>query len=140
MREILFRGKAVDGISINGVENAWVYGDLIHYAEDEAYIMDNNCKCWDVTHDGTRVIPETVGQYIGIKTTDNNTKLFDGDFVSILELFADGTMEDCHSGVIEFRNGQFVIDEIPISEYTEEHDILLIGNTHDNPKLLEGEK
>lgn len=68
MREILFRGQSEE-------TKEWVYGDLIYepYGTYIQYLEDNK-------RIKVKIIPETVGQYIGFKTEDEY-KLFEGDIV-----------------------------------------------------------
>ena len=161
-REVAFRGKAVDGITINDVENAWVFGDFIHYAKDEVYIMSKNYKCWDVTHDGTRVIPETVGQFTGLYAGVFNSlcgdkeydEIYEGDKISVT--YATQGMSNSHehtiTGVVAFKNGSFVVEwDFPnkgkyryqtLNSIKRLGDcgvvIKIIGNIHDNPEFIQG--
>jgi uncharacterized phage protein (TIGR01671 family) len=80
MREILFRGKRVD----NG---EWVYGDLIHYDDmsykngsKRVFIVEKDCRLWDILEDGDEVDPATVGQFTGDRTRCG-TQIFEGDIL-----------------------------------------------------------
>ena len=47
MRTIKFRGYTTEFTN-----NEFVYGDLIHYDEHEVYIMEQECRSWDVWESG----------------------------------------------------------------------------------------
>lgn len=114
MRQIIFRGKRVD----NG---EWIEGNYEYYHKPEKYIISN-----PYTGETKGVIPETVGQYTGL-TDKNGNKIFEGDIV--------------YNGVfkaqIEFINGHFS----PFGGdtfFADECEV--IGNIHDNPELIGGNK
>ena len=122
MREILFRGKRIG-------KNEWVEGDLIHLPNGIAILANGYAY----------VIPETVGQYTGLK--DKNGKMiFEGDVVYCKSRLDNANM------VVIFECGQFrmVFSENYRSYQTNSgfYDINcfnkeVIGNIHDNPELLE---
>ncbi len=122
MREIRFRGKRVD----NG---EWVYGCLTRYSEAMAYITVDL-----IENEVHEVDMETVGQYTGLKDK-NGVKIFEGDTLGGI------------GGVVvwinrETRYGISLFGEVydVYLEELEQEDLEVIGNIHDNPELLEGDK
>ena len=140
MREILFRGKRID----NG---EWVKG-YYSYETDECsfelhLISDNKSVV-------TEVVPETVGQYTGMKDK-NGKKIFEGDIVRLTD--EHNEMEWTAVVVFGNPNGDYNWgwQLNAIEEFDGNKDILLwvdmeesgayceiIGNIHDNPELLKG--
>ena len=140
----LFRGKRKD----NG---EWVTGYLIQ--GKKTYIATTEAINYMVVSTSymasiklVEVIPETVGQYTGLK--DKNGKLiFTGD---ILESRASENKEDWKKWVVTFSDGSFCFErEIPRKrkhKYEENllcvdeielYGLTVIGNIHDNPELLQ---
>lgn len=127
MREILFRGKRAD----NG---EWIEGELIHsiYKINDTCVGKFGCDLGFY-----QVIPETVGQYTGL-TDKNGTKIFEGDIVDF-----NIRGDDESYGVVKYsaEETEFYLayDNLTLglgrNNYSWELEV--IGNTHDNPELLE---
>ena len=130
MREILFRGICKDS-------KRWAYGYYVHF-EDFSQGINYHGICSGYYNTHFEVIPETVGQYTGLKDL-HNTRIFEGDVCKAYICKAADTVEKEVVGVICFEDGTF--------EFKCEHeniylypliDVLeVIGNIHDNPELLE---
>lgn len=69
MREILFRGKAVEDLK-------WVEG--FYFREAGEFIKELPSAVTTPTH---LVYPETIGQYTGV--TANGTKIFEGGYLEV---------------------------------------------------------
>lgn len=136
MREILFRGKRVD----NG---EWVYGNLITDGEDVFILVKEDLlKGLDVGGwiDGAQsyeVIPETVGQYTGLRDK-NGVKIFEGDVVMKRTyhkkkpcevVFGVGCFHCGWGGGSSTADHPYLLNDKRIE---------VIGNKFDNPELLKG--
>lgn len=120
-RDILFRGKRLD----NG---EWVYGDL-----QTQYTQPRVAKWYTVD-------PKTVGQYIGLMDK-YLTKIFEHDIVK------NGRGLVGYVSFLQQSMGYHIVYKNTDERLGHRHrgghyevDVYLevIGNIHDNPKLLEG--
>lgn len=122
MREILFRGKRIDG-------SEWIEGDLIHSL--------GRTYCGIFAETLGQVDANTVGQYTGLTEADG-TRIFEGDIVSGLFRFgmkknALVTFKDGAFGLEWYRGGIAHFDAFT-SICNVKYQVL--GNIHDNPELL----
>lgn len=130
MREILFRGKHMAG-------GVWCEGNLAVSKGGVAIITPDNTPCGVYG----QVDPDTVGQYTGL-IDKNGTKIFEGDIVSAHFDWNDPEAES--RAVVEWGNFRWVTHQ-PGYEPDEITDFdkglwTVIGNIHDNPELMEGER
>jgi len=133
MREILFRGKRIDN-------REWVYGDLLSYWRIDKYII----RTFDESiHEYIffEVIPETVGQYTGVKDK-NGEKIFEGDLITFhteYEMDNDDVWYEKEPYLVKwdneiagfepfYLNGRWRCDIVNLK---------IVGDKWDNPELLE---
>lgn len=136
MREVLFRGKRVD----NG---EWAFGNLI----EDKWGDDNGNTVYAILQDRVapeiaavwtpvKVIPETVGECIGLKDK-NGKSIFEGDIVTYIgEVCLVKWDDDTAKFVLENENLVCDFEEVWCNRFKLK--IEIIDNVHDNPKLLEG--
>ena len=135
-REIKFRGKRVD-------KEEFAFGDLLTgmgYKKGRFFVLPHlsyyPSDCHSV--DGYEVIPETIGQYIGLKD-QNGKEIYEGD---IIECWSEGLKA---RGVVRHRiDGLWIM--YPAWQNTKMWHLMpdqngnttveVLGNIHDNPELL----
>lgn len=142
MREILFRGKRLQGgnwvegyffkSDINKRERESKKATLIFTPDCDTFIMVPEC------HNSFMVVSDTVGQYTGLKDK-NGKRIFEGDVAKVIQ------GKDKDIAYVGFENGAFMlypktgnIYERTLWEYWyNDWDVEVIGNITDNPELLE---
>lgn len=122
MREILFRAKSMFN------DKVWVYGNFVktNYDGLQNVIYDEDGWAYEV-------IPETVGQYIGL-LDKNGKKIFEGDIVRDAETSEVGKI------FFDKYTAMFVIGfENTIADFNASYSLEVIGNIYDNSELIGGE-
>lgn len=128
MREIKFRGRQLS-------TGKWIYGDLVHDNMGGFYVYPMDCN--GLFRDN-RVAAETVGQFTGLNDK-NGKEIYEGDIVK--------WDRDQKMYVVVFRNGMYYasVEECNPHIYggfplwclcEEEQHCTIVGNIHDNKKLL----
>lgn len=109
MRKILFRGfhpdkNGEEKVFVNGewINGYWVYGDLIHrriWKSDFLVIREDDSGFDNYTD--YEVVPETVGQYTGLKDK-NGKKIFENGYIII----------DNKTYKVTFNNAEYILTNI----------------------------
>ena len=141
--EIKFRGK----IKYNGnhrFSGDWVYGYYLYDQNTEIHYIkesDDVDGLGTYIHDSFEVIPESVGQFTGLKDK-NDVEIYHKDIVNAREQGKVSKIK--HMQEVIFYYGCFMLAMLPnkirlrnISATFMENDVEVIGNTTDNPELFE---
>ena len=136
MRELLFRGqtrKKGDKVWMNGkpVDGNWVYGGIF-----------KGEGCYSVLYtyepiDKRVVYTDTIGQYTGL-TDKNKVKIFEDDILKLRRtIYVVEWKNGCLYAVQKnnLKAGVSVVNKL--IHLLVEEGAEVIGNTHDNPELLE---
>jgi uncharacterized phage protein (TIGR01671 family) len=141
MREYLFRGKRIN----NG---EWVEGGIISLDADSGYVFiaepflsASTLPVYEIVKHHTHlVVPESVGQYTGMKDK-NGRKIFEGDIINCWSegVNAQGTVQQRKDGlwIIYPAWQKHIMWGLCPDEYSNTT-VEVIGNVFDNADLLEG--
>ena len=133
MREILFRGKDVNS-------NEWRTGYFYTAVQGSVAIIGDGV-------DGYQVKPKTVGEYTGL-TDKKGKKIFEGDIIKyihhgidekvVIRYGAPENRYNMYGWYLDDNRGNtaFRLNEYFIKDYN----CRVIGNIHDNPELIGGNK
>ena len=138
MREILFRGKRLQGgnwvegyffkSDINKRERESKKATLIFTPDCDTFIMVPEC------HNSFMVVSDTVGQYTGL-IDKNGKRVFEGDIMAFAAYGFD------YAGSVEIVDGNASVMCKNASPFLDQsiskHGAYIIGNIYDNPELLE---
>jgi len=155
MQQYKFRGKTK-------TFGKWVYGSLyieydgtchITYWKNELVEPENNF--WEMVHEMEEVVPETVGQFIGM-FDKSEREIYEGDILNCYDNAAKDItwgFDKEHIGVIENTPpcyslkipGKLIYDtpcikrrenDVYLSDWCNAENIEIIGNIHEHPHLL----
>lgn len=149
-REIKFRGFRIDK---NGKGKVFVNGEWVKGYWVEGYYFENANGAFIIQYPYhanyigvdvlVKIIPETVGQYTGLKDK-NGKKIFEGDIVSFIDYTSteSGYSEQQCVGKVIWIDEEAcfsVTNRLATESYEVLDECEIINNIYDTPELLEVE-
>lgn len=133
--KILFRGKSAE-------DGEWFTGQLLHFkspvSEKELNVIVEGCE-WDDSNEWfnigrrAKVVPETVGQYIGLNDRQDKP-IFEGDIVEVDGEEVSFLIKYGAQDAIWLVTNRYEI--LSFRDNITGDDCTVIGNIHDNPEFL----
>ncbi len=150
MRKIEFRGKPTEN-NTSYIEEEFVYGSLV-IDSGKYYIVlsvNDNIKRDDYEVYMIEVIPETIGQYTGLKDK-NGKEIYAGDIIEFsYDMFVGNFDTFVAKGKVVFEEGAFYVEVFENERTTEDEAYLLysinldtievIGNIYKHSDLVKEE-
>lgn len=157
MREILFRGQTRrygekvrmgDG---QPLPSRWVYGGVLQGVGAHSIIYGGENV--DDPSEGLNKWPvytDTLGQFTGLKDK-NGKRIFEGDILHIVSYTCDYDYKTSVAAKYGYVSGLYVDGDFDGGDFNEigfafdywsneDAEVEVIGNIHDNPELLDGER
>jgi uncharacterized phage protein (TIGR01671 family) len=136
MREIKFRGKRKD-------DGLWIYGYYSYKWRTQQHYIRCSPDQGMMTDAEFEVIPETVGQFTGLKDKDGK-EVFEGDIFKCPDFYggkfayAGEWIEDYEDLIeeITFSEGSFFVGDMPLHAIFDKETFEVIGNIYENPEFL----
>ncbi len=133
--KVLFRGKSAE-------DGEWFTGQLLHFkspvSEKELNVVVEGCE-WDDSNEWfnigrrAKVVPETVGQYIGLNDRQDKP-IFEGDIVEVDGEEVPFLIKYDAQDAIWLATNRY--DILSFRDNITGDDCAVIGNVHDNPEFL----
>lgn len=130
-REIKFRGKRksdglwLQGSLINNLFGHPIFGQMEHVITD---INEYEYDCYqDLDNCDIEVLPETVGQFIGLYDKNGN-EIYQGDVCNAQGCLYEVVFKGIGFWFKDFDDCLFVLD-------IDKHNVTVVSNIHDNPLI-----